>query len=453
MRKYIILLLTIFLVSPLSVFATEKPKVLTVEASLEGTRITYSGTTEDGVVAVMCKLYDEDTTEIDMLSLSVDNNSFEGTFTVSGTGDYTVSCANYDGGAIVNDDVAVEEVVATTYTVTFNTDGGSEIVAVTVDAGSTVNRPQDPTKDGFVFGGWYEDGTFTSQFDFSTPITSNTLLYAKWNNIQVTKHTVTFNTTGGSNIDSVEVEHDGVVPQPHDPNKDGFIFGGWYEDATCTVLFDFDTRISADLTLYAKWDEAPNDDTVPYEVPDGNGNSISFNEEEGHDYTFAMVDLSNLTDEEISELTGGEYTKEEYDAELDVLKETVSSEGTFVTVYEILVMDENTDTKEEGPFTIKIRKTKEMEKYNSFKLLYIDTDNEFEVKEVIELTEDEDGNLVGTLDHLSTYVLVGNNVESATNNPKTLDNIYVWVITLLISFIGLAVSLVSSKRFQKKKAK
>ena len=53
MRKYIILLLTIFLVSPLSVFATEKPKVLTVEASLEGTRITYSGTTEDGVVSVI----------------------------------------------------------------------------------------------------------------------------------------------------------------------------------------------------------------------------------------------------------------------------------------------------------------------------------------------------------------------------------------------------------------
>ena len=268
----------------------------------------------------------------------------------------------------------------------------------------------------------------------------------------VVKHTVTFDTNDGSNIAPVEVDHDGVVPQPQDPNKDGFVFGGWYEDDTFTTQFDFDTRINADLTLYAKWDEAEDDnDDVPYNVPDGNGNSISFEDEEGHDYDFAIIDLSSLTDEEITELTNGEYTKEEYDEALEVLKEAVSDEGTFVAIYEIVVVDEQEHAKTEGPFTIRIKMTDEMKKYNSFKLLYVDTDNEFNVEEVVNLTVDGD-ELVGELQHLSSYVLVGN-TTSESNNPKTLDNIYIWIITLLISFIGLAVSYISTRKFQNKKAK
>lgn len=69
-----------------------------------------------------------------------------------------------------------------TYTVTFETNGGSTIEAVSVEAGGCVARPSsDPTKDGYTFGGWYTDNTFETLFDFdTTTINSNTTIYAQW---------------------------------------------------------------------------------------------------------------------------------------------------------------------------------------------------------------------------------------------------------------------------------
>ena len=65
-------------------------------------------------------------------------------------------------------------------TVTFNTNGGSSIVPVEVDKGSTVDEPTAPTLDGYTFDGWYTDEALTNAFNFATPITTTTTLYAKW---------------------------------------------------------------------------------------------------------------------------------------------------------------------------------------------------------------------------------------------------------------------------------
>ena len=65
-------------------------------------------------------------------------------------------------------------------TVTFNTNGGSSIVPVEVDKGSTVDEPTAPTLDGYTFDGWYTDEALTNAFSFATPITTTTTLYAKW---------------------------------------------------------------------------------------------------------------------------------------------------------------------------------------------------------------------------------------------------------------------------------
>jgi len=69
---------------------------------------------------------------------------------------------------------------ADTFTVTFNTNGGSSIDAVEVEEGSTVTAPTDPTLDGYTFDGWYTDSALTTAFDFSTAITADITLYAKW---------------------------------------------------------------------------------------------------------------------------------------------------------------------------------------------------------------------------------------------------------------------------------
>lgn len=68
-----------------------------------------------------------------------------------------------------------------TYTVAFDTNGGSAVDPVTVDAGSTVTKPADPTKSGYTFGGWYKDSTLQTPWDFANgTVTADTTLYAKW---------------------------------------------------------------------------------------------------------------------------------------------------------------------------------------------------------------------------------------------------------------------------------
>ena len=68
-----------------------------------------------------------------------------------------------------------------TYTVAFDTNGGSAVGPVTVDAGSTVTKPADPTKSGYTFGGWYKDSTLQTPWDFANgTVTADTTLYAKW---------------------------------------------------------------------------------------------------------------------------------------------------------------------------------------------------------------------------------------------------------------------------------
>lgn len=67
-----------------------------------------------------------------------------------------------------------------TYTVSFDTDGGSTVDSQAVTSGSTATKPADPTKDGFIFGGWYSDSELTTAYDFTTPVTADITLYAKW---------------------------------------------------------------------------------------------------------------------------------------------------------------------------------------------------------------------------------------------------------------------------------
>ncbi|MFF2911552.1 S-layer homology domain-containing protein, partial [Paenibacillus sp. NPDC057934] len=75
-----------------------------------------------------------------------------------------------------------------TYTVSFNSNGGPEVGSQPVNYNSMATKPTDPTRSGYTFGGWYSDGGLTALFNFITPITADTTLYAKW----------TANNTGGS---------------------------------------------------------------------------------------------------------------------------------------------------------------------------------------------------------------------------------------------------------------
>lgn len=137
------------------------------------------------------------------------------------------------------------------YTVTFNTKGGSTIDEMQLLENSVIPRPMDPTRTGYTFDGWFSDPRTTIPYNFDTPVTRNVTLYAKW--IPLT-YTVAFNTQGGSPVESATVEYNDAVTEPtEEPTRPGYLFDGWYQDAECTVLYDFDTAITGDITLYAKW--------------------------------------------------------------------------------------------------------------------------------------------------------------------------------------------------------
>ena len=202
-----------------------------------------------------------------------------------------IASTGYTGGAWDTDPSGATITGNTTYTytftatptctVTFNANGhGTAPATQTVTSGGTASEPTAPTADGWTFGGWYQDATCSVAFDFATPITANTELYAKWTEVPATTYTVTFDTNGGSATTSQTVADGSKATKPADPTKADSTFDGWYQDATFTVAFDFDTAITADITLYAKWKTNSVTETVYYTVVSGaNGNAT-----QGTDY-------------------------------------------------------------------------------------------------------------------------------------------------------------------------
>ncbi len=157
-----------------------------------------------------------------------------------------------------------------TYTVTFDTDGGSSVAAVTVDDGEKVAKPADPTKDGFVFAGWYLGDT---EYDFNSAVEGDITLKAKWEEEAAPApetFTVTFDSDGGSDVADATVVSGEKVAKPADPTKDGFVFAGWYLGDT---EYDFNNAVEEDITLKAKWEEeappAPETFTVTFDSDGG----------------------------------------------------------------------------------------------------------------------------------------------------------------------------------------
>ena len=106
-----------------------------------------------------------------------------------------------------------------------------------------------------MFLGWYNGDTL---YDFTSPVTEDLNLTAKW---QIIKYTVTFDTDGGSAVESIKVNGGSAATKPQDPAKEGYIFLGWYNGE---AAYNFSSVISADLTLVAKWEKEPPKDTEIY---------------------------------------------------------------------------------------------------------------------------------------------------------------------------------------------
>ena len=136
-----------------------------------------------------------------------------------------------------------------TFTVTFDSNGGSAVGSVEVKSNGTVEEPNAPTRTGYTFEKWVKpDGT---EFVFGTDtVTGNITLTATW---RVNSYTVTFNTNGGSQVASQSVNHNGTASLPSQPTKAEQVFVGWYEDSDFSTPFDFSKKIVQDTTVYARF--------------------------------------------------------------------------------------------------------------------------------------------------------------------------------------------------------
>ena len=149
---------------------------------------------------------------------------------------------------------------ANTRTVTFNcqddASGASNTIIVhTVSGDNTTvgSLPPDPVKTGFSFAGWWTAPDSGTAVFADTVVSADITVYAHWSTLPV--YVVSFDTRGGSPISVRRVTAGGTLKSPGNPEKSGYLFGGWFREATCVTPWNFDTdKVGADTVLYAKWD-------------------------------------------------------------------------------------------------------------------------------------------------------------------------------------------------------
>ena len=174
------------------------------------------------------------------------------------------------------------------YTITFNTDGGSEVEAITAKYGSDVTAPADPTKTGYTFTGW----------DIAIPATmpaEDMTITALWT---INQYTITFDTDGGSEVKAITADYGTKVTAPENPTKEGYTFKGWSADVPATMPAE-------NVTLTAKWEI--NKYTVTFivngeeiEVTQDYGTEIELPEEPTKEgYNFNGWKLVDTEDDEI----------------------------------------------------------------------------------------------------------------------------------------------------------
>lgn len=146
-----------------------------------------------------------------------------------------------------------------TYRVIFDSNGGSTVKEQIVNQGDLVTKPKEPTKEGYIFVEWNLN---KKTFDFNTKIEKDITLTAKWLEVgeEVEMVTVKFDTDGGTTISSQIIKKGEKTVIPETPQKEGYIFKGWYNDEK---EFNFDTAITEDIKLIAKWEKESEKETPP----------------------------------------------------------------------------------------------------------------------------------------------------------------------------------------------
>ena len=128
---------------------------------------------------------------------------------------------------------------ANSYTITFDTDGGSAVAPITQDYGTQITAPADPTREGYTFMGWEPALPPTMPAEDMT-------LTAQW---RINRYTVTFDTDGGSTVAPITQDYGTAITAPADPTREGYTFMGWDKKIPATMPAE-------NMTITAKWKDS-----------------------------------------------------------------------------------------------------------------------------------------------------------------------------------------------------
>ena len=123
------------------------------------------------------------------------------------------------------------------YTITFDTNGGSEIAPITQDYGTEITAPADPTRKGYTFKGWDKEIPETMP-------AGNITVKAQW---EINQYTITFDTNGGSEIVPITQDYGTEITVPDNPTRKGYTFMGWDKEIPKTMPAE-------NITVKAQWE-------------------------------------------------------------------------------------------------------------------------------------------------------------------------------------------------------
>ena len=122
------------------------------------------------------------------------------------------------------------------YTITFDTNGGSEIAPITQDYGTQIAAPANPTRKGYTFKGWDKEIPETMPAE-------NITVKAQW---EINQYTITFDTNGGSEIAPITQDYGTKITVPDNPTRKGYTFKGWDKEIP-------ETMPAENITITARW--------------------------------------------------------------------------------------------------------------------------------------------------------------------------------------------------------
>ncbi|WP_339307120.1 S-layer homology domain-containing protein [Paenibacillus sp. FSL R5-0519] len=151
--------------------------------------------------------------------------------------------------------------LSTEHSVTYNANGGIT-GSVPIDNNkyqkdetvTVLDNTGELTREDYQFMGWNTSadgsGTSYSAADTFSMNDSDVTLYAQWQPLYVN---ISFESNGGTEIDNQKVDYNSSAVNPDAPEKAGYTFSGWYQDSQLLQPFDFNTNLTQNITLYAKW--------------------------------------------------------------------------------------------------------------------------------------------------------------------------------------------------------